>query len=145
MFGKPVWLLSGVNRPRLLCSRGPKGGVQRRSIPPPPFSIAPPPFSNYYASSSYEKGPPPPPLISPPTTWWRGGEGGPPPIAISVSLSYGGEMHLPPPLRPLSTFFFQFLIEKRKEGRGRFHFCLGGRATRALPSKRRRGKRPPPP
>nr|UYR51178.1 hypothetical protein [Morchella crassipes] len=39
---------------------------------------------------------------------------------------------------------FQFLIEKRKEGRGRFHFCLGGRATRALPSKRRRGGSVPP-
>nr|UYR51121.1 hypothetical protein [Morchella crassipes] len=88
--------------------------------------------------------PPPLRLGKPPLSW------GPPPIAISVSLSYGGEMHLPPLFALFQLSSFQFLIEKRKEGRGRWGgklrsswvaAVLGGVPKRTLSSMMRGGAR----
>nr|UYR51111.1 hypothetical protein [Morchella crassipes] len=80
----------------------------------------------------------------------RGGGGAPtpflgtPPIAISVSLSYGGEMHLPPPLRPLSTFFFSIFNWKKKGGPRAISLLLGGARYARPPQQKEEGGSVPP-
>nr|UYR50775.1 hypothetical protein [Morchella crassipes] len=95
---------------------------------PPPFRLFPKPT------------PTPPPTQGAPTPFL----GTPPPIAISVSLSYGGEMHLPPPLRPLSTFFFSIFNWKKKGGPRAISLLLGGARYARPPQQKEEGGSVPP-
>nr|UYR50943.1 hypothetical protein [Morchella crassipes] len=102
------------------------------------FSFWPSPTLFFFYFIKKNRNPPPPRAPTPPLSW------GPPTIAISVSLSYGGEMHLPPPLRPLSTFFFSIFNWKKKGGPRAISLLLGGARYARPPQQKEEGEASPP-